>query len=92
MANICIATTATNNQVILRNYVSGFPKESDLYLAATTVDLRVPPESMAVLVKNLYLSCDPFSRIRMEKPDPSSPASMARAYSIGKVIKRIFKL
>nr|AAM61308.1 quinone oxidoreductase-like protein [Arabidopsis thaliana] len=86
MANIGVVTTATNNQVILRNYVSGFPKESDLYIAATTVDLRVPPGSMAVLVKNLYLSCDPFSRIRMEKPDPSSPASLARAYSIGKPI------
>ncbi|KAG7548346.1 Alcohol dehydrogenase C-terminal [Arabidopsis suecica] len=86
MANIGQMTTATNNQVILRNYVSGFPKESDLYIAPTTVDLRVPPGSMAVLVKNLYLSCDPFSRIRMEKPDPSSPASVALAYSIGKPI------
>ncbi|CAE6202006.1 unnamed protein product [Arabidopsis arenosa] len=86
MANIGVVTTATNNQVILRNYVSGFPKESDLYIASTTVDLRVPPGSMAVLVKILYLSCDPFSRIRMEKPDPSSPASLALAYSIGKPI------
>ncbi|CAD5333343.1 unnamed protein product [Arabidopsis thaliana] len=86
MANICIATTATNNQVILRDYVSGFPKESDLYIAAATVDLRVPPGSMAVLVKNLYLSCDPHSRTRMGKPDPSSPTSMAHAFTIGKPI------
>jgi len=85
MANIGVVTTATNNQVIFRNYVNGFPKESDLYIAASTVDLRVPPGSMAVLVKNLYLSCDPHSRTRMGKPDPSSPASMAHAFTIGKV-------
>lgn len=86
MANIGVVTTATNNQVIFRNYVNGFPKESDLYIAASTVDLRVPPGSMAVLVKNLYLSCDPHSRTRMGKPDPSSPASMAHAFTIGKPI------
>lgn len=84
MANIGVATV-TNNQVILRDYVSGFPKESDLYIAATTVDLRVHAGSMMVLVKNLYLSCDPYSRIRMQKPDFSSPASVAHAYTIGKV-------
>ncbi|KFK37750.1 hypothetical protein AALP_AA3G025200 [Arabis alpina] len=85
MANMGLAT-ATNNQVILRDYVSGFPKESDMYMAATTVDLSVPVGSMTVLVKNLYLSCDPRSRTRMGKPDPSSPASLAHAYAIGKPI------
>lgn len=84
-----VGLTVTNNQVILRDYVSGFPKESDLYIVATTVDLRVPAGSMAVLVKNLYLSCDPHSRTRMGKPDPSSPASVAHAYTVGKVQRKI---
>lgn len=87
MANTCEAT-ATNKQVILRDYVTGFPKESDLIFNDTTVDLKIPAGSTTVLVKNLYLSCDPYMRIRMGKPDPST-AALAQAYNPGEVRNEI---
>ena len=75
---------SNNKQVILRDYVAGFPKESDLVFNDATVDLSVPAGSNKVLVKNLFLSCDPYMRIRMSKPDPST-AALALPYKPGKV-------
>ncbi|CAL0302553.1 unnamed protein product [Lupinus luteus] len=57
----------SNKQVFLRNYVSGFPKESDMYLVEGTITLKLPEGSNDVLLKNLYLSCDPYMRTRMNK-------------------------
>lgn len=55
-----------NKRVILRNYVSGFLKESDLDVNFSTIELKVPENQKGVvLVKNLYLSCDPYMRLRM---------------------------
>jgi len=51
-----------NKQVLARDYIDGNPKESDMYLSTATVRLKVPEGSNAVLVKNLYLSCDPYMR------------------------------
>lgn len=56
-----------NKQVIFRGYVSGSPEETDMEVRESTVELRVPEGSSGVLVKNLYLSCDPYMRIRMRK-------------------------
>ena len=57
-----------NKQVILKDYVSGFPKESDFYINTNgTIKLKVPEGSIGVVVKNLYLSCDPYMRNRMKK-------------------------
>ncbi|KAL6343274.1 hypothetical protein AAG906_022190 [Vitis piasezkii] len=75
-----------NTQVIFRGYVSGFPNESDLYLANSRISLKVPEGSKAVVVKNLYLSCDPYMRLRMSCDanyfQPFKPGSMGRVYSI----------
>ena len=63
----------SNKQVILKDYVSGFPKESDMYLNTSgTIKLKVPEGSNAILVKNLYLSCDPYMRPRMRQPIPGN--------------------
>ncbi|OIW15366.1 hypothetical protein TanjilG_26739 [Lupinus angustifolius] len=59
----------SNKQVFLRNYVSGFPKESDMYLVEGKITLKLPEGSNDVLLKNLYLSCDPYMRTRMNKVD-----------------------
>ena len=57
-----------NKQVILKDYVSGFPKESDMYVSSNgTMKLKVPEGSNGIVVKNLYLSCDPYMRSRMIK-------------------------
>ncbi|KAL9377408.1 hypothetical protein Peur_028743 [Populus x canadensis] len=61
----------SNKQVALKNYVTGLPKESDMQIITTnTIELRVPEGTKdAVLVKNLYLSCDPYMRERMSASD-----------------------
>lgn len=69
-----------NKQVIFRDFVSGFPKESDFTITSGTIRLKLPDGSHGVLVKTLYLSCDPYMRMLME----SRPA--ANSYSPGSVI------
>lgn len=72
-----------NKKVILKNYVAGFPKESDMELTTSKIILKVPETSNdGILLKNLYLSCDPYMRSRMtnhERPsyiDSFKPGSV----------------
>jgi hypothetical protein len=61
-----------NKQVILKDYVSGFPKESDMNIVDSTITLKIPEGSNdVVLLKNLYLSCDPYMRTLMSHPGSS---------------------
>ncbi|OVA10647.1 Alcohol dehydrogenase superfamily [Macleaya cordata] len=81
----------SNKQIILRDYITGFPKESDMVLRTGTIRLKVPEGSNSVLVKNLYLSCDPYMRSRMQKLDdnyvpPFTPASPISGYGVAKVL------
>jgi len=71
-----------NKQVLLRNHVTGFPKESDMNIVESTITLKLPEGSNHVLLKNLYLSCDPYMRNLMNKPE-GPPNS--RAYTPGSV-------
>ncbi|QCD84873.1 hypothetical protein DEO72_LG2g5231 [Vigna unguiculata] len=61
-----------NKQVVLKNYVVGFPKESDMNIVVGTITLNVPQGSSDMLVKNLYLSCDPYMRLLMTKEENPS--------------------
>jgi len=76
-----------NKQVILKNYVSGFPKESDMNIVDSTITLNLPQGSNdVVLLKNLYLSCDPYLRILMAKDTMAglgglTPGSVCHALS-----------
>lgn len=64
--------------MILRDYVTGFPKESDMNIVEGTITLKLPEGSSEVLLKNLYLSCDPYMRNLMNKPEgPPNPRSFA---------------
>ncbi|XP_062170089.1 2-alkenal reductase (NADP(+)-dependent)-like [Alnus glutinosa] len=65
MASVKGEEVVSNKQVILRDYVTGYPKESDMYVTTGSIKLKVPEGSNAVLVKNLYLSCDPYLLGRM---------------------------
>ena len=68
------AAEVSNRSVILKRHVTGFPTEDDMELVTATARLAVPPGSAAVMVKNLYLSCDPYMRRRMTKhQEPSYP-------------------
>ncbi|CAA7062296.1 unnamed protein product [Microthlaspi erraticum] len=78
-------TTVRNKQVILRDYVKGVPKQSDLMIVSNTLELKVKPGSSEVLVKNIYLSCDPYMGILMREPTPSTLA-LLDAFVPGKPI------
>lgn len=67
-----------NKQVILKNYVNcGLPKESDFEVRENSISLKAAEGTKdAILVKNLYLSCDPYMRNRMKNlKTPSYVAS-----------------
>ncbi|XP_047091824.1 2-alkenal reductase (NADP(+)-dependent)-like [Lolium rigidum] len=65
--------TTTNKKVVLRRYVTGYPTAEDMEVVATPgIPLRAPRGlTAAVVVKNLYLSCDPWMRGRMTRNDDS---------------------
>ena len=69
MASV-VGEEVSNKQVIFKDYFTGFPKESDMYLTTSTIKLKVPEGSNGVLLKNLYLSCDPVMRILMQRVVP----------------------
>lgn len=55
-----------NKQVIFKGYIDGIPKQTDMEIKRTNFDLNQQlPSSQSLLVKNLYLSCDPYMRGRM---------------------------
>ncbi|KAM1154932.1 hypothetical protein ACFX2I_025826 [Malus domestica] len=85
----------SNKHVILRDYVTGFPKESDMQLVtAAATKLKLPEGSTGVLVKNLYLSCNPYMRGRMTKREPGGSyvpsfvhSSPITGYGVAKVLE-----
>ncbi|MCL7038683.1 hypothetical protein MKW94_004560 [Papaver nudicaule] len=77
-----MAIEVSNKQILFRDYISGSPKETDMILTTTgTIKLEVPEGSNSVLLKNLYLSCDPYMRGRMTQSD-----SYVAAFTPGKPI------
>lgn len=75
-----------NKQIVLNNYVSGFLKETDLGLISNLTTCRLPHGSTSVLLKNLYLSCDPYMRHRMSN-HLSNPGTLLNSFHPGSVIK-----
>ncbi|KAL8482701.1 hypothetical protein ACS0TY_025659 [Phlomoides rotata] len=82
----------SNKQIILKEYVKGFPNASDMILKTSTVKLKVSDGcDGAVLVKNLYLSCDPYMRGRMGKVEGSyidsfTPGSPIMGFGVAKIV------
>ncbi|KAF2325583.1 hypothetical protein GH714_030798 [Hevea brasiliensis] len=84
----------SNKQVILKEYVSGLPKESDLQVTTGSIKLKIPEGCNGILVKNLYLSCDPYIRTRMKNlqlkgahVDSFQPGSPISGYGVAKVLE-----
>ncbi|OVA11050.1 Alcohol dehydrogenase superfamily [Macleaya cordata] len=83
-----------NKQILLRGFIKGNPKESDMELKVGKINLKVPQGSSssgAVLVKNLYLSCDPYMRGRMRDfhgsyIPPFLPGSVIEGFGVSKVV------
>ncbi|OQU83135.1 hypothetical protein SORBI_3005G082700 [Sorghum bicolor] len=86
------AAAVQNKKVVLRRHVTGFPTEDDMEITVGTAGLRVPAGLTAVLIKNLYLSCDPWMRGRMTKhEDGGMPPDFVIGealvnYTVGKVL------
>ncbi|GAB4858932.1 hypothetical protein Ancab_010404 [Ancistrocladus abbreviatus] len=72
-----MAAVVKNKQVIFRDYIKTCPKESDMVVRDDIqgISLKVEEGSNAVLLQNLYLSCDPYVRNRMAKIDHPSHSS-----------------
>ncbi|KAL0541212.1 hypothetical protein IC582_021253 [Cucumis melo] len=84
----------SNRQVVLKNSVTGFPKESDFEVTTSTICLKLPEGSKkGVLVKNLYLSCDPYMRVLMTNAhlyfpiDFYTPPQVLYGYGVGRVLE-----
>ncbi|KAK8631321.1 hypothetical protein V6N13_080075 [Hibiscus sabdariffa] len=81
-----------NKQVIFKDYISGFPKESDMAITCDeNMKLKVPAGSKDIVVKNLYLSCDPYMRLLMKTNsgsvwNPYTPGSTIIGVGIAKVV------
>ncbi|TVU04325.1 hypothetical protein EJB05_50091, partial [Eragrostis curvula] len=90
-----MAATATNRRVILKEYVEGYPREEHMeLLPGVEIPLRLGADDPAgsVLVKNLYLSCDPYMRPKMSRPVRQSytaafvPGSVITGYGVARVV------
>lgn len=73
----------SNKRVILKQFVTGFPTEDDMELVTGTACLAVPPGSASVLVKNLYVSCDPYLRTQMSE---HNDAACTDQFVLGQVL------
>lgn len=82
----------SNKQVIFKDYVvDRSPLESDMEIKHTSITLKVPSGSGSILVKNLYLSCDPYMRIRMNLMDGSyfdafKPGTVLAGFGVSRVV------
>ncbi|KAM3382683.1 2-alkenal reductase (NADP(+)-dependent) [Capsicum galapagoense] len=87
-----MAKEVSNKQVILKHYVTGYLNESDMELKNSTIKLDAPKGSNVVVLKNLYLSCDPYMRTRMKKIEGSyidsfTAGSPITGYGVAKVLE-----
>ncbi|KAJ3675365.1 hypothetical protein LUZ60_004407 [Juncus effusus] len=83
-------------KVILKNYVNGKASESHMEVVkeeTTAVGSKLREGSTdEILLKNLYLSCDPFMRGRMSKHDEPSyisdyiPGQVITGFGVSKVV------
>ncbi|XP_008218495.1 PREDICTED: 2-alkenal reductase (NADP(+)-dependent) [Prunus mume] len=93
MEEECLVQVEENKQVIFRGFVEGTPKETDLQVVVgKKIELKAPPKgSGAFLVKNLYLSCDPYMRGRMRDfhdsyLPPFLPGQPLQGFGVSKVV------
>ncbi|KAH7861525.1 hypothetical protein Vadar_027374 [Vaccinium darrowii] len=84
-----------NKQVIFRDYIESTrsPIESDFVInTEKKIHLEVPQGSNGVLVKNLYLSCDPYMYILMKDIKDAyvftsyTPGSVITGFGVAKVL------
>ncbi|KAH7663857.1 2-alkenal reductase (NADP(+)) protein [Dioscorea alata] len=80
-----------NKQVVLKWFVVGAPTEKDMEVREGTAQLKAPEGSGGLVVKNLYLSCDPYMRGRMREDyssyiPPFQPGNAIEGFGVAKVL------
>ncbi|GAB2255145.1 hypothetical protein Droror1_Dr00008923 [Drosera rotundifolia] len=88
-----MAEEVSNRRIILKDFVTGLLNESDMELKSINISLKLQDScSHGVLVKNLYLSIDPYARARMGKPTASGylqtckPGLPVTGYAVARVV------
>ncbi|RVW28493.1 NADP-dependent alkenal double bond reductase P2 [Vitis vinifera] len=87
----------TNKYVTVKTHIDGSsPQESDFELKTTALNLYVEPGSKDVIVKNLYVSIDPYQINRMKRvcssqklvstADGITPGQAISAHGLGRVV------
>lgn len=71
-----------NKFVTLKAHIDGAPQDSDFVIKSETLSLSVVFESKDVLVKNIYVSIDPYQLNRMKSLCSSQTAS-GSSYAVG---------
>lgn len=86
-------STVDNKQVIFKDYIDGLrpPNETDMEFKVKKINFEAPKGSGAFLVKNLYLSCDPYMRGRMRNfhgsyIPPFLPGSVIQGFGVFKIV------
>jgi hypothetical protein len=67
----------TNRYITIKTHIDGAPKESHFELKTAALALSVEPGSKVVIVKNLYVSIDPYQINRMKTHSSSQKAVSA---------------
>ncbi|WOG86979.1 hypothetical protein DCAR_0206198 [Daucus carota subsp. sativus] len=83
-----------NKQIIFKGYIDRAPQITDMELKITNISTSELVETMedgAVMVKNLYLSCDPYMRGRMRDfhasyIPPFRPDSVMEGFGVSRVL------
>lgn len=77
----------TNRYTVIKHRIDGTPQESDFELKTETLPLSIQPAGKReVVVKNLYVSIDPYQVNRMKDKSSSQKAiNFAGAITTGEV-------
>ncbi|KAI7735727.1 hypothetical protein M8C21_030655 [Ambrosia artemisiifolia] len=86
----------TNKYIAIKAQIDGEPQESDFEVKTQPFSLSAKPGSNDIIIKNLYVSIDPYQINRMKTVSSSqkasefavgiSPGQVIDAYGVGKVI------
>ncbi|MFS8033711.1 putative oxidoreductase [Helianthus anomalus] len=84
-----------NKQVIFKDYINGYATGSDMVVTSdATIRLKLPKnDDNLILTKNIYLSCDPYMRNRMNRTMEGNyiasftPGSPIVGYGVSRVLE-----
>ncbi|XP_057967226.1 2-alkenal reductase (NADP(+)-dependent)-like isoform X2 [Malania oleifera] len=86
----------TNRYITIKTHIEGAPEEANFELRAEAISLLIEPNSNDVIVKNIFLSIDPYQLNRMKSHCHSqktvrdaasiTPGQAISAHGVGRVV------